>query len=120
MGDLVHDENERLTMSHEMDSRVREHTKILAQMVRAMKVHREEVRAQLTLEQHLNQTGSRLNELATKTSYLRELEMLLMKIYADVMNVALSLDLAMSHRLTASLLPSHKLYAILRDIYVQL
>ena len=51
---------------------------------------------------------------------MRELEMLLMKRYADVSGVQLSLDLATSHRLTASLLPSHKLFAILRDIYVQL
>ena len=40
-------------------------------------------------------------------------------MYADIASVALSLDLPMSHRLTASLLPSHKLFAILRDIYVQ-
>ncbi|PNF43961.1 hypothetical protein B7P43_G00919 [Cryptotermes secundus] len=43
-----------------------------------------------------------------------------MKMYTDIASITLSLDLAMTHRLTASLLPSHKFFAILRDIYVQL
>ncbi|PNF40358.1 hypothetical protein B7P43_G03254 [Cryptotermes secundus] len=43
-----------------------------------------------------------------------------MKIYTDLTSLALSLDMATLHRLTTSLLPSHKLFAILRDIYVQL
>jgi hypothetical protein len=46
--------------------------------------------------------------------------MLLMKVYTDVATLALSLDMATLHRLTASLLSSHKLFAILSDIYVQL
>jgi hypothetical protein len=33
-------------------------------------------------------------------------------------SLALSLGMATLHRLTASLLPSHKLFAILRDIYM--
>jgi hypothetical protein len=43
-----------------------------------------------------------------------------MKIYTDLTSLTLSLDMAALHRLTASLLPSHKLFEILRDIYVQL
>ncbi|PNF23742.1 hypothetical protein B7P43_G17246, partial [Cryptotermes secundus] len=52
--------------------------------------------------------------------YTRELEILIMKFYTDITSLVLSLDMATLHRLTASLLPSHKLFAILRDIYVQL
>jgi hypothetical protein len=43
-----------------------------------------------------------------------------MKVYTDVESLDLSLDMATLHRLTASLLPSHKLFVILPDIYVQL
>jgi hypothetical protein len=41
--------------------------------------------------------------------------MLLMKLYTDITSLALSLDMATLHQLTASLLPSHKLFAILRE-----
>ncbi|PNF30504.1 hypothetical protein B7P43_G10878 [Cryptotermes secundus] len=121
VGELAHDGKERLTMSREIHLRVGENAKLLAQMIRAMKSRREEeIREQIALYQQLNQTTRRIIEAEKKASYTRELEAIIMKMYTAISSITLSLDLAMTHRLTASLLPSHKLFAILRDIYVQL
>jgi hypothetical protein len=75
---------------------------------------------QMTLDQKINVTRDQVINTARKDSYTREIEMLLMKLYTDITNLALSLDIAALHKLTASLVPSHKLFEILRDIYVQL
>jgi hypothetical protein len=104
-----------------MDFRVRANAKTLAQMVQAVKLHHEEmVRDQLTFDQRINQTRDQGSNAMRKASYTRELEVLIMKIYTDLTSLTLSLDMAALHRLTASLLSSHKLLGILRDIYVQL
>jgi hypothetical protein len=106
-----------MTVSREMDHRIWGNAKTLAQMVHAMKLQdRDMVRGQLTLDQKVNATRDQITNSARKASYTRELEMLLMKVYTDLASLALSLDMATLHRLTASLLPSHKLFAILRDI----
>jgi hypothetical protein len=78
------------------------------------------IKEQLSLEQRLNVTREQKINRDRRATYTRELEILLMRIYADITNLALSLDMATLHKLTASLLPSQKLFAILRDIYVQL
>jgi hypothetical protein len=90
-------------------------------MVQAMMLHHEEmVRDQLTLDQRINQTRDQGSYGMRKASNTRELEVLIMKIYIDLTSLTLSLDMAALRRLTASLLSSHKLLEILRDIYLQL
>jgi hypothetical protein len=101
-GELVHDAARRVTVSREMDLRVRTNAKTLAQMVHAMKLREKEMdREKFALDQKINQTRDQLTNAARKASYTRELETLLMKVYADITGLALSLDLAKLHRLTA-------------------
>jgi hypothetical protein len=120
-GEIVHDAEQRMTVSREMDHRIRANAKTLAQMVHMVTLQSKEIiKEQTTLDQRINITRDQVINTARRASYTREMEMLLMKVYTDITNLALSLDIAALHKLTASLLPSHKFFEILRDIHVQL
>ena len=121
VGELVHDATQHMTISREIDFRVRNNAKVLLQMAQTMKSRTQEmIHDQFALEQQVNRTREQIASTAQKASYVRELETLCMKIYADITSLTLSLDIATLHKLTASLLPAHKMFAILRDIHIHL
>jgi hypothetical protein len=121
VGELGHDTTRHMRINREMDYRIKSNAKTLTQMIQLMKLQsRNMIREQITLDQRINATWSQITNSVRRASYTREIEMLLMKLYMDIRSLASSLDMATLHKLTASLLPSQKLLAILRDIYVQL
>jgi hypothetical protein len=54
-----------------------------------------------------------------RPNYTRELEML-MKLYSDLIDLTLSLDMATLNKLTAGLIPPHRLREMLQEVLVRM
>jgi hypothetical protein len=57
---------------------------------------------------------------ARRASYTRELEIIIAKIHFDIAGLIFGMDMARLSTITASLLPSHKLCEILREIVIRM
>ena len=67
-----------------------------------------------------NRTRQVVEQNAYISSYIREIELVLSKLYTDIGEVFFALVLASLNKLTVSLLPSKKLMYILQSILIHL
>jgi hypothetical protein len=67
-----------------------------------------------------NATRAQVKRVESKASYVTKVEVLLTKLYTDLTELSLSVDLTSLNRLTASLIPAKKLAEILQVIPVRL
>jgi hypothetical protein len=94
-GNLVHDADRQLTVSRELDNKIKGNAKTIAQM----KLPGGEARQnQIKFFGMINATEIQLENEESKASYIREAELILSRIYTDLTELSLSLDLTLLNR----------------------
>ena len=118
---IVHDVNNQITLSKIWEDHIKINSNKLRLLVKQAKFQtRETEKLRQNIIRWENDTDIETQQDRRTNSYLREIDVHLLRVYADVTELAMGLELAALNRLAAILMPVDRLTEVLQQITVHL